>query len=117
MNFAQALGDDLGVLFVQLLQAVELGLVLAQVLLQRRQFFGIMSAVGLVIRRGGGLKHPLKVLPLPVLAFDLILEQRYLARELTVGVMRLVRLRLRVADAAFDDRLVDRIGFGGFLSH
>src|SRR5206468_12078022 len=116
-NFAQALGDNLGVLLVKLLQAVELGLVLAQVLLQRCQFFGVMRAVGFVIRRGRGLKHSLKVLPLAVLAFDLIFEKRDLTGELPVGVVRLVRLRLRVADAALDDRLVDRIGFGGLLSH
>src|SRR5215210_5769656 len=52
-----------------------------------------------------------------MLTLHLIFQQRDLAGELAVGVMRLVGADFRVADAALDDRLVDGIGLGGFLSH
>ena len=50
-----------------------------------------MGAVRFVIRGRGRLEQALQFLALPLLAFDLVLEQRDLAGELAVGVMRLVR--------------------------
>ena len=117
LNLAQALRDDLGVLFVELFQAVELRLVLVDVAFQCSEFLGVMRAIGVIIRSGSGLQHALEIVALTFLAFDLVLEQRDLAGELAVGVMRLLRLGLGIADAALDDSLVDGVGFGGLLGH
>ena len=76
-----------------------------------------MRAVVFVVRRRGGLEQALEFLALALLPFDLILEQRDLAGELAVRVMRLVRAASRIANAAFDDGLVDGVGLGRFLGH
>ncbi|MET0262325.1 MAG: hypothetical protein ABW223_05465 [Rariglobus sp.] len=116
LDLAEAGGDDLGVLLIELLEALELGFVVGQVGVERGEFFGVMNTVGLVVGGGGGLEITLGFLALALLAFDLVFEESDLAGELSVGVVGLVGLGLGVADAAFDDGLVDGIGLGGFLS-
>src|ERR1035437_413476 len=117
LNLAQALGDDRRVLLVKLFQVVRLGLVIVQVRFHRGQFFGVMRAVGLVIGRRCRLQQALQLLPLALLALDLVPQQRDLPGQLAVGIMCLVGLGFGVADAALDDGLVDGIGFGGLLRH
>jgi hypothetical protein len=56
--------------------------------------------------------RPCSLGALALLALDLVLEQGDLAGELAVGVVGLVGLGLGVADAAFDDGLVDGVGLG-----
>ena len=80
LNLAQALGDDLRVLLVELLQVVRLGLVLVQVRFQRGQFLGVMRAVGLVIGRRRRLQQALQLLALALLALDLVLAAGRSAR-------------------------------------
>ena len=117
LNLAQALGNDLGVLLVELFQAVRLGLVVLQVGFQRGEFLGVMGAVGLVIGGRGRLQQALQLLALALLALDLVPEQGDLPGQLAVGIMRLVGLGFGIADAALDHGLVDGIGFGGLLRH
>ncbi len=76
-----------------------------------------MRAVGLVIGRCRRLQQALQLLPLALLPLDLVPQQRDLPGQLAVGIMRLVGLRLRVADAALDDGLVNRVGLRGLLRH
>src|SRR5207245_3263760 len=90
LNLPEALRDNLGVLFVKLLKSIGLSFVVVQVLFERREFFGVMSAIGLIVRRSGRLQQSLQVLALAVLTLDLIAKQRDLARQLAIGIVRLV---------------------------
>src|SRR5438046_996385 len=76
-----------------------------------------MRAVGLVVGCRGGLQHPLQVIALAFLAFDLIFQQRDLAGQLAVGVVGLVRFDLGIANAALDDRLINNVSLGGSLNN
>ena len=117
LDFAQAVGDDLGVLFVERFEAFELGVVVGDILLDGAKFFGEVRAVGLVVGGGRGLKEISGLGALAFLALDLVFEEGDLASELTVGVMGLVGLGFGVADTALDDGLVDGVVLGGFFGH
>jgi hypothetical protein len=115
LDLAEAVRDDGGVLLVELFEADELALVVGEVGFEGGEFLGVVDTVGLVVGGGGGLQVALGFFALAFLTFDLVLEQGDLAGELAVGVVGLVGLGLGVADAAFDDGLVDGVGFGGLL--
>ena len=102
LYFSKALGNDFGVLLVELLEVVGLGFVVIQVGFEGGQFLGIMSAIGFVIGGGRCLEKALEFGSLAVLPLYLILQQGDLAGQLTVGVMGFVRFGFRVANAAFD---------------
>ena len=51
----------LGVLLVELLEVVGLGLVVVEICFEGGQLLGVMGAVGFVVGRGGGLEQALQL--------------------------------------------------------
>jgi hypothetical protein len=62
----------LRVLLIKLFEIVCLRLVVLEIGFSRREFFGVMGPIRLVIRRRRGLQETLQLLTLPLLLFDLV---------------------------------------------
>lgn len=115
LDFVEVVGDDFGVLLVELFEVGELGLVVGDVLFDGSEFFGEVGVVDFVVGGGGGLEYILDFLFLVFLVFDLVFEEGDLVGELFVGVVGFVGFGFGVVDVVFDDGLVDGIVFSGFF--
>jgi hypothetical protein len=87
------------------------------ILLHLREFFRVVSAVVLVVRRRRRAEQSFEFLFLPLLLLHLLLQQGTLRRELAISIGSFIGPRLGISNAPLDHRGIDGVAFGRFLGH